>query len=328
MNRRAAFTLVELLVVAGIFAMLFGLVLTGARPNANSQVRQAAQQLASVLLATQSNAIGNPLGAAVILESGTAAGLADTMCVTVANADMLPFIEGSATGMPPPSSNLPATVWPITIDNSSLNADSADLASGYRIQFYEKGSPAAQPPSAWLAFANPEVRFRTTDGQTAQNTIWPAPVGGGAFDFRIARYPNKAESIYAFPKAAAIDLRWSGVGEDAATIWQRPSYASGFGGLASKGAVSVKFDAVGGIDALLQQVVGVIDPTSPVYLLVAARADVDENRSLSSDRSLWVVIHHQTGRVTISSNVAQTGTDAAALRAARAKARTQAAIGK
>jgi hypothetical protein len=43
---------------------------------------------------------------------------------------------------------------------------------------------------------------------------------------------------------------------------------------------------------------------------------------------MWVVVHPQTGRVTVSSNVPQTGTDATALRDARAKARAQAAIGK
>jgi hypothetical protein len=49
---------------------------------------------------------------------------------------------------------------------------------------------------------------------------------------------------------------------------------------------------------------------------------------LATDKSLWVVVHPQTGRVSVSSNVAQSAKDAAALRAARAKAREGIAVGK
>jgi hypothetical protein len=69
-------------------------------------------------------------------------------------------------------------------------------------------------------------------------------------------------------------------------------------------------------------------PLSPVYLFVAPLAVVGTGSSLASERAMWVVVHPQTGRVTVSSNVPQTGTGAAALRDARAKARAQAAIGK
>jgi hypothetical protein len=71
-------------------------------------------------------------------------------------------------------------------------------------------------------------------------------------------------------------------------------------------------------------------PVEPIYFLVAARADIDANpdQSLASDRSLWVAIQPQTGRVTVSSNIAQAGKDQVALRAARANARAAITVGK
>jgi type II secretory pathway pseudopilin PulG len=325
MTRRAAFTLVELLVVAGIFAMLFGMVLTGANPGRSSQIRQAAQSLASVLLATQSKALGNPVGAAVILESGTVI----TMSVSAANATMLPFIVGTTNTTDMPPSTLSSGTATVTI--TPTNANAAELVNGYKIQFLKK-TAATQAPSAWLKFScstvtgTCTVEFRTANGQTLDNTIWPKALGTGAFDVNVARYPAKAEAAYAFSKAAAIDLRYSGVGDG-------NLYNASWSDLSNKGDIGLVYDSIGGIDAVMQRVLSPgtiqpIDPASPIYLLVAARSDVIANTSLRSDRSLWVVIHQQTGRVSISSNIAQSGTNATALRAARANARAQIAIGK
>jgi hypothetical protein len=67
---------------------------------------------------------------------------------------------------------------------------------------------------------------------------------------------------------------------------------------------------------------------SPIYLLVASRDEVTAGTALGTDRSAWVVVHPQTGRISVSSNVPQSATDATALRAARARAREGIAIGK
>lgn len=317
MNRRAAFTLVELLVVAGIFASLFGLVLVGARPGASGQVRRAAQSLVSAILATQSRAIGNPAGAGLIFEPDGAA----RSVTTVSAADMLPLIMGTCTNGIPPSDRS-ATTASVTITPS--NAAAGELASGYRIQFGR--STPGQAAAPWMGFSGGSaVSLRTANGQTAQNTIWPEP-GPGGLPVLIARYPAKGEMLVDLTKNVALDLGSSGIGDGA-------NFDATWSNLASKGPIGLTFDSVGGVDAVMQQLLGagtatVTHPLSPVYLLVAPRKEVEAGTALASDQALWVVIHPQTGRVSVSSNVPQTGTDATALRAARAKARAQAVIGK
>jgi prepilin-type N-terminal cleavage/methylation domain-containing protein len=318
MSRRG-FTLVELLVVAGIFAMLFGLVLSGGRPSNAGQIRQAAQSIASVLLAAQSRSLGNPAGAGVILDPAVAGSPA---VYTVSAADMLPLITGSCTsGMPP--SNMGASSASVSIEPD--NADAADLARGYKIRFQERGSKV-QSPTAWMGFANPVVTFRSGNGQGPQNTNWPKPVVANGFSVFIARYPNKAATAYELPKQVAIDLRYSGVGDGT-------TFDTTWGNLSGKGAIAITFDSVGEIDALMQDVLGTptvqpTHPVSPIYLLVASRDEVTAGTALATDRSAWVVVHPQTGRVSVSSNVPQSATDATALRAARARAREGIAIGK
>lgn len=306
MSRRG-FTLIELMVVASIFATLFGIVLTVGRPSSTGQVKQAAQSIASVLLSAQSRALGNPSGAGVILDPA-----GGTAVTTVSAADMLPMITGLCTGGMPPS-DLAATTANVSIQPD--NADPADLANGYKIRFQEQDSQGVQPPTAWLRFASGAVSFRGGNGQTGGtngNTIWPRPVGGGTFNVWIARYPNKGQTLYDLPKGVAIDLPRSGVG------------TSGTFGAAS-GAIALTFDSLGEVDAVLS-LSGTpqpVNPSAPIYLLVATRSDIDANTSLSTDRSLWVVVHPQTGRVSVSSNV-----PAADVAAARAKARQGIAIGK
>ena len=321
MNRRAAFTLVELLVVAGIFAMLFGLVLTGAKPSTSGQVRQAAQSIASVLLATQSKALGSPSGAGVILDPA-----ASNMVTSVSAADMLPMIIGTCTnGMPP--SNLAATSTTVSIQPD--NADAADLANGYKIRFQEKDGKGVQPPTGWMSFASNVVGFRAGNGQRPQNTIWPKPVSGGMFSVWVARYPNEGETLYELPRTVGVDLRYSGVGDGG-------TFDANWSNLSNRGAIAITFDSVGEVDAVMQQVLSAaasrsvqpLQPATPVYLLVALRSDIDYDTALATDRSLWVVVHPQTGRVSVSSNVAQSAKDATALRAARAKAREGIAVGK
>jgi len=351
MNRlrdRRAFTLVELLVVASIMVLFFGLVVAGSKPGSSGQVRQAAQQIASVLTAAQSRGLGNAAGAAIIFDSGTASDLAATVSITVFNADVPPFIAGTATvaGLP-----LPARTPAAAIALMPTNADTEDLQNAYKVQLggsVTSGTIPYQPPSLWLNFsfgsataptATGTIAFRGTAGQTILNTIWPEPTRATSgnynpFAFRAARYPVKGDTTLELPKTAAIDLRYSGIGEEPAGIWNWASQTApnGWGSLARKGAIAVGFDSVGGVDGLMQDVyseLGLrtaqppIDPIEPIYLLVNSRATIDDSivPPLSSAEAMWVVIHPQNGRVSVATNVPQTGFDADALRAARARAR-------
>jgi len=308
-TNRPGFTLVELLVVASIMATLFGLVLAGSRPSDSSELRRSAQQLSSVLLAAQSRGIGNPTGSAVVLESQ------GTSSVMVFNAEVPPLIRGTVSAGIPPAN--PA----VTTTGVTLDVGGADLTRGFRIQF--RGGGPALPPSSWFGFQPPgTVRMRSEDGQTPFNTVWPSAVGGRS-EARIASYPAEGDLALPFPKSVAVELRYSGTGDDPATTW---------GGLANKGDIGLSFDSVGAVD-VLSQGLGAASPTSrqpvePVFLLVATRKDITADAALASERSLWVVVQPLTGRVTVSANVPQQGKTATDLRAARALARAAAAIGR
>jgi prepilin-type N-terminal cleavage/methylation domain-containing protein len=321
MTRRAAFTLIELLIVAAIFALLFGMVLAVTRPSVAGGVRQAAQNIASVLLATQSKALGNPSGAGVILDSSSG-----VTASTVSAADMLPPITGvCSTGMPPVI--LSATSAAVSI--TPTNADPSELIKGYKIRFRKAGT-LVQPPTAWMRFDGPEtVSFRGSNGQTsgaAGNTIWPA--GSGTFAVTIARYPNKGEAVYELPRTVAIDLRYSGVGDGG-------TFDPNWSDLSNKGSIAIAFDSAGEVDVVIQQAavpsnsVPPLHPVSPVYLLVASKADVDANTSLTSQQSAWVVVQPQTGRVSVSSNAPSTASDPKErLREARDNARKGLPVGR
>ncbi|MBM4012558.1 MAG: hypothetical protein FJ286_14470 [Planctomycetes bacterium] len=361
-RRPSAFTLIELLVVASIMLLMFGLVLSGARPSPRGQIRQAAQSLASLLMSAQSQGLGNAAGAGLVLQSGTVAGLPATMATTIAAAALPPFLTGTTgPGFPPSNprvSNAAVTLFP-------LNGDADEVQHGYKIRF--GGAVATgnaypfQPPTAWMSLAAPAVgggssctamvRLRygvATSGNNAGSNVaavWPEPTknaagGNNPLDFQIARYPVIADTLLDMPKTAAVDLRYSGIGEDVTTVWNQASWlssgaaVSGWGTLAGKGSIAIVFDSVGGVDAVMQNIEGPsllrsqppIDPVEPIYILVTARSEIDEASfsALSSPQAMWVAIHPQTGRVTTAPNVPQTGTDAVALRAARAKARAAA----
>jgi prepilin-type N-terminal cleavage/methylation domain-containing protein len=322
------YTLVELLVTTAIFATLFGLLSVGNAPSRRAQIRRAAQSLASVLTVTQSRALGRDVGAALILEPDPSSGALATVAFY---ADMLPHITARVTGIPPASPGSLTASGTIT----PTNADTADLQHGYKIRFFEQDT-ATQPPSAWLQFTPPSaatsnvatVSLRGTSGQSLANTIWPKPVSP-PFDAAIARYPAKATFAMQCAKAAAIDLRYSGFGDDPTTP---------YGSLAGKGAIAIAYDRLGGVDAVMQQVLSTatarmhqpIDPITPVYFFVAARDEILDPaaNTLASDEAIWVAIHPQTGRVHVSANVPQSATNAAAIYAARAKARAGLPLGK
>jgi type II secretory pathway pseudopilin PulG len=233
---------------------------------------------------------------------------------------------------------------PIVPENTSL----LDLKSGFRIRFNAIPSNG-NPWSPWYGFLpsgedlngngtqdqgedlaygpnsppdgrfyrDPLVRFRSADGQTLENSVWPAPATvqvGSPSQFRyrieVSRYPGIGTPALQLPETAAIDLRYSGHGED-------PAITSTWGRLGSKGVIGLSFDSVGRIDLLMQNVTGVggsravqpLTPTQAIYFFVVAREDLEDElrppggaSTLSSARAAWLVIDPQSGRVSVAAN--------------------------
>lgn len=353
---RSAYTLVELLVVTTLTMVLLGLVVTGARPSrSNGDIRNGAQQFASILLASQSLSLGSPTGAAVIINSDDDA--ANMLSTVISQARRYPFIEGTVvSGMPPAN---PAVLAQAVVLRAQ-NDDTAALEHGFKIRFLDRVAGGTDgPESDWFEMTcttapNAVVRMRQEYGQSPQTAIWPAAAASGTLSFQAARYPIPNGLTQALPKGVAIDLRCSGYGDESLAYWGSLS------GTAC-GDIAIGFDTVGAVDSLMQNVlpddgsdrtVQPISPNEQVYFFVTLEEEIplpslDPNASppparevfatLASDRSLWVVIQPRTGRVTIAPNVKQKAPDEAAwqkmteaekqsalraaLRPARAKAR-------
>jgi Tfp pilus assembly protein FimT len=324
---RYAFTVTELLVVTAITMSLLGVVLTGARNSrSDGNIRHAAQQFASLLLASQSLSLSSPTGAAVIIDAQGRLG------ETIAPARRFPFIEGTVQqGMPP--ANLTAVTQAVTLSVTN-DDDPSVLVHGYKIRFLDRNGGSDGPVSDWFALqctAPPTatVSLRVDNGQTSRKALWPTTPAAGKLSFQASRYPIPMGTSHALPEGVAIDLRHSGYGDEGLVEWAT---------LEGKGAIAVGFDPVGAVDSLMQNVLpasGVlrtvqpITPHEQIYFFVTHRSEIEDPaaNALASTEAVWVVLHPRTGRVKISPNVPQSADDAAALRAARAKARQGIGIG-
>jgi type II secretory pathway pseudopilin PulG len=329
-RRRGGYTITELLVVMAIMLTMMSFMLTGARGSRTSgNVRRGAQQLASILLASQSVSLGSPTGAAVIIDSQGRLG------DMVSQGRRFPFIEGVVEqGLPPTDATLSATSQ--TLRLKTTNDDASSLVNGYKIRFLDRGQGADGPVSEWFSLSCPMppvavASIRSENGQTSRTVLWPKAAASGTLSFQAARYPIPAGFSQSLPEGVAIDLRQSGY--EGMADWES---------LAGKGAIAVGFDSVGSVDSLMQNVLPAagqfrtmqpISPCEQIYFFVTLRADIEAAildpsvNTLASDKALWVVMHPRTGRVTIAANVPQVADDATALRAARAKARQGTSIG-
>lgn len=316
---RRAFTLVELLVVAGLLAALFALVLGAlGRPNVAAGARRAAQEFASRLLAVQSRALGKPEGAALLLVPDPTNSRFGTV---VLDAVTHPWVTGSATGMPPSDPR-------VTSATVTVNADSDVLATAYKVRFQgdSVGAQVSPGSSPWFAFSSGTVRFRGTAGQTLGNTIWPR-TSNQAKQAVLARYPTPGGSSSPMPKLVAVDLRHSGLGED-------PAASHGYGRFENTGTIAVAYEQVGRVGEVMRRVQEArtasdqpIEPNGVIYFLFVARDDVLAGRNtLANAQSVWVAINPQTGRVTVAENVPQAAEDSTAVAAAREKARAGVAM--
>lgn len=259
-----------------------------------------------MLLAAQSSALGNPQGAGVMIAPN---GGNSRMATQAYGATMQPLATGSVSGWPPADPSQSS----VTVN---VAADSSLLTNAFKIRFQTAGGDVISP---WFSYDSGIASFRASTGQTAQNTVWPK--GGGGLQAAIAQYPSVGPSTLIMPKQVAIDLKHSGVGEN-------PSASHGYGSFESLGTVAVTFDEVGRLSEVMRKVQESrlttdqpIVASETVYLLFAARSAIEQNSSLSSDNSIWLAINPLSGRTTLAANAPQAASDAAALKAARAKAR-------
>ena len=294
---RSGFTIVELLVVAGLMAALLGLVLAGGRPNVTP--RRMAQEFASMLLAAQSRALGRPEGAAVIIE------------VDPSNAALgVTLHEG--IGMPPVVVACPAGALSLSDDLK---------ANGYRMRFQSRSGGGTSNASPWLALRNGVPARRDSAGQTPDNTIVIPPSANP--EAVVVRYPVTGPKPLQLPSQVGVDLKNSGLGE-------LPTATHGLGTFDNKGRLAVVFDQTGRVAEIIPHCGGPpvagLDPTVPtglIYFLFATRPDIAANEMLTNDKSAWVAISPQTGRINVSSNV-----PGASLTINRENARRGVAVGK
>jgi Tfp pilus assembly protein FimT len=294
----SAFTIVELLVVAALMAVLFGLVLAGGRPKPSA--RKFAQEFASMLLAAQSRALGRPEGAAVIIELPRT-GITDD-----------PLRIHEAVCLPPIVLNAP--------DGTLANSGNTDLNQGYKVRFQSKSGSAVFTVSPWLKLSGGVPQARDAAGQNERNTI-VQPTGAN-LEAVVVRLPVIGGKAIAVPKQLAMRLENSGVGDD-------PAASHGFVRLDGKGALAVVFDQAGRVADVVSNVTGPTAPdsVSPGELIYFFFHEVDLSQTpppdpLQSDRSIWVAINPQTGRINIAAN--KPGT----LFTARENARKAIAVGK
>ena len=296
-----AFTLVELLVVASIMAMLFGLILSVGRGGGEkSSVRRAAQEFASMLLAAQSRALGRPEGAAVIVEAE-------------AGQPRLGTVLHDAAGLPP-------VVVGVAGDGALDNNPA--LSEGYKVRFRMTAGDGFATVSPWLSLRNNQAQRREAVGQTVANTVKVPPAADEAV---VARYPALGIKPVKLSKKVAIDLQHSGVGDD-------PTAAHRHGRFQDYAPVAVVFDQTGRGAEVIQQVgtaggppVDPIVPAEIIYFLFSDREAIDQNTSLGSEKSVWVAVNPQSGRINVSSNEPSAN---GSLVDARSKARQAIAIGK
>jgi hypothetical protein len=297
---RTAFTLVELLVVASLMAMLFGLVLSVGRGGGKSGARRAAQEFASLLLAAQSRALGKPEGAAVIVEAD-------------GEEPRLGTVLHDGVGLPPVV---------VGVNENGQLQQSPQLAEGYKLRFRMAAGAGFATISPWLSLRNSQAQRRESVGQTVANTIAAPPA---AEEAEVVRYPVMGPKPIKLSNQVAIDLQHSGVGDV-------PTAAHGHGRFQGQSPIAVVFDQTGRVAEVIQQVgtgggppIDPIVPSEVIYFLFADREAIRQNTSLASDKTYWVAVNPQTGRINVSSNEPVSGND---LVTARSKARRAIAVGK
>ena len=305
--KQRGFTLIELLVVVAIMGTLLGLVAISNRPSRKTQLRMAAQSVASLVVAAQSNALDSEVGSALWISSDGVydANPRQNIVLSVGSVNKIPSNATSPTQFGLTGSIVPKEPIPSQPDE--------ERASAFRVRFLSTAS-VEEPPSPWFGVLGETARFQSY--QTVHNTIWPARFydtpNSPQCRAEFALYPQKTSVAYQWPRLAKIDWRYSGIGSTSPLI----------------GDAAITFDASGKIANYFQDLLTIAvsgnHAMSTLYLCIAYAPDVDAGAAtLSNEDTVWVAIEPSTARATLAWNVpttlsdlnAPTGTDLLAARA-------------
>ena len=282
--KQRGFTLIELLVVVAIMGTLLGLIAISNRPSRKTQLRMAAQSVASLVIAAQSNALDSEVGSALWISSD---GVYD------ANPQQHEWLNPD-----------PAKIV-IASDGTYCQLQEADEKSefpnsAFRVRFISTAN-VAQPSSPWFDVDTGNSWAEFTSFQTPYNTVWPArfyshpadPKTRAEFDL----YPQQTGLAYQWPKLAKIDWRYSGIGGNAPLA----------------GDAVLAFDGGGKIETYFTAMPGSAADSpamSTLYLCIAYAPDVVAGAAtLSNEDTVWVAIEPSTARATLAWNVPTTLSD-------------------
>ena len=275
--KQRGFTLIELLVVVAIMGTLLGLVAISNRPSRKTQLRMAAQSVASLVVAAQSTALDSEVGSALWISSD---GVYD------ANPQ-----QNESLVLHTLPNGTPSTTCLLALRDSG--AAKQKPADAFRVRFVSTATDS-QPPSPWFDLNGATAEFNSPQ-QTVYNTVWPArfysnpssPNCQAEFDL----YPQKTGLAYQWPKLAKIDWRYSGIGGNAP--------------LANDAVLA--FDGGGKIETYFTAMAGSAADSpamSTLYLCIAYAPDVDAGAAtLSNEDTVWVAIEPSTTRATLAWNV-------------------------
>jgi len=289
-SKHKGFTLIELLVVVAIIASLLGLFSINSAPSRKTQMRMAAQSLASLLLTTQTHALNTDIGTAIwISRDGIFSSDIPTQDDLVKGVTAVQDVTGAA-------------ITPIALLSSTsvrVQLSTAPPEHIYRARFLGDPSGTSLPPSPWFQVVRQnrvqmtvDIAFR--DSQESTNTIWPGsfyvdPTSPNC-SVEFHQHPVRSSLAEEWPKLATIDLRYSGFGNSV--------------GLADD--IALTFNRTGQPAVLFSNLGGSVQSAlmnGTLYLLVAYADDVVSGaNTLANEDSVWIRMEGETGHVSMAWN--------------------------